>query len=145
MKTLVIDASVAAKWFLPEDGAEHTKALLDSAHLLIAPDLLWIEVAQVAWKLARRGLLDPVEAARVVQDMWNLPVESRESTPLLQDAIVMALKTDRTVYDCLYLALAIAQDALLVTADRRFATAIAGPPDGSGPGAGRVRLLGDVL
>lgn len=140
MRTLVIDASVAAKWFLPEDGAEHARALLDPAHTLIAPDLLWVEVAQVAWKLARRGDLDRAEAERMVQDMLSFPVETFEGSTLLPEAIRLALDLDRTVYDCLYLAMAIAHDGVVVTADARFANALA-----AGSLAHRVRPLGNAV
>jgi len=56
-ETLVVDASVAVKWFLPEPDAEPAVALLRAGHRLIAPDLLWIEVASVLWKVVRRGSL----------------------------------------------------------------------------------------
>lgn len=137
MKTLVIDASVAAKWFLPEEGSEHAKAILNPAHALIAPDLLWVEVAQVAWKLARRGVLVADEAERIVHDMQSFPVEPFEAGTLLPDAIRLALEHGRTVYDCLYLALAIALDSVVVTADERFVNALA-----AGSLAHRVNQLG---
>jgi len=136
MKTVVIDASVAAKWFLPEEGAADARALLDPAYALIAPDLLWIEVAQVAWKLARRGILHPDEAQRIVHDMQSFPVEPHDAAPLLPEAIRLALRHDRTVYDGLYLALAIAHDCPLITAVARFVNVLA-----AGPLAGRVRAL----
>lgn len=123
MKPLVIDASVAAKWFLPEPDADKARALLQPRRRLIAPDLLWIEIAQVGWKLARRGLLDPSEAEHIVQDMQIFPVEPFDSQPLLPAAMRLALEYDRTVYDCLYLALALAADGVLITADRRLLSA----------------------
>jgi predicted nucleic acid-binding protein len=45
---LVVDASVACKWFVEEDGSQAAEALLDSGSTLLAPDLLVPEVCNVA-------------------------------------------------------------------------------------------------
>ena len=50
------------------------------------------------------------------------------AAPLLPEAIRLALRHDRTVYDCLYLALAMAHDCLLITADAHFVNALAASP-----------------
>lgn len=124
-KTLVVDASVAVKWFLPEPDAEPAVALLRAGHRLLAPDLLWIEVASVLWKVARREALTADEAGRMISDAAAFPVEILESGPLLTDALRIATATDRTVYDSLYVALAAREDAVMVTADERLVNALA--------------------
>ena len=48
MAAWVIDASVAAKWLLPEDGSDQASALLGDA--LLVPDLLFAELANIFWK-----------------------------------------------------------------------------------------------
>jgi predicted nucleic acid-binding protein len=125
-RSLVIDASVAVKWFLPEPDAERAVALLRAGHRLIAPDLLWIEVASVLWKVARRGALSADEAQRMLADAAAFPVETIESAPLLADALRIATATGRTVYDSLYVALAAREGAVMVTADERLVNALAG-------------------
>ena len=124
-ETLVVDASVAIKWFLPEPDAEPAVALLRAGHRLIAPDLLWIEVASVLWKVARRGSLTAEEAERMISDAAAFPVEIIDSGMLLTEALRIATATDRTVYDSLYVALAVRQDAVMVTADERLVNALA--------------------
>ncbi|MCC6908599.1 MAG: type II toxin-antitoxin system VapC family toxin [Phycisphaerales bacterium] len=124
MSTLVVDASVAAKWFLPEAGSREASALLHSAHRLIAPDLLWIEVAAVAWKAARRGGLSADEARQIAADCATFPVEIFESLPLLPRAVAIAAAADRTVYDCVYVALAERERARMITADARLVNAL---------------------
>ena len=47
--TLVVDASVAAKWFIEETGRAQALQMLDVADRQ-APDLLLVEVANVVWK-----------------------------------------------------------------------------------------------
>ena len=124
-KTLVIDASAAVKWFLPERDADKARLLLSSTYRLIAPDLLWIEVASVVWKVARRGAISDDEARQIITDASAFPVETVESFPLLPEALRIATKTDRTVYDSLYVALAAGEGTAVVTADERLVNALA--------------------
>ena len=125
LETLVVDASVAVKWFLPEPDAQPAVALLRAGHRLIAPDLLWIEVGSVLWKVARRGSLTADEAERMVSDAAAFPVEIFESGTLLTETMRIATATDRTVYDSLYVALAAREGAVMVTADERLVNALA--------------------
>lgn len=136
---LVVDASVAVKWFLPEHGAEPAIALLRGGHRLLAPDLLWIEVASVLWIVARRGAITADEAQRVIADTAAFPVEIIPSAALLTDAMRIATATDRTVYDSLYVALAAREHAVMVTADDRLVNALVNTA-----WAGSVRRLSDA-
>lgn len=138
MNLLVIDASVAVKWFVPEAGSEVANGLLRAHRELLAPDFLWVEVGQVIWKMARRGSLAPGAAGRIMASRRAFPVECHACLSLLDDAIDLAVETDRTVYDCLYLALAIREGAILLTADERFVNALE-----STAAKGHVRLLGE--
>jgi len=51
--TLVVDAGVVVKWYIPESGSDRAAALLETDRRLIAPDLLLAEVANVLWKSRR--------------------------------------------------------------------------------------------
>ncbi len=120
--TLIVDASVALKWVLQEDGSEPARALL-TAEPLAAPDLLWIECASVLAVKVRRGLMAP-EAARVsLGALQSTPVRIVPSGPHIAEAHRMAVDLSHSAYDCLYLALALDERAVLVTADTRFAAA----------------------
>ena len=55
--TVVIDASVALKWFVEEQGTDQAAALLAGNDLLIAPDLIVAEVANAGWKAVRTGTM----------------------------------------------------------------------------------------
>ena len=123
--TLVVDASVALKWFLAEEGSDAAAALLDTEEILIAPDLIVAEVCNAGWKAVRTGMALPqqleVAAAR-------LPVVLDELVPLSElavEAVAAAVALDHPVYDCCYLALATQRDVRLVTADRRLRTRVA--------------------
>ena len=58
---LVVDASIAVKWVLPEPDSERARALILRGDLT-APDLLRLEVANALWKQARRGAITPERA-----------------------------------------------------------------------------------
>ena len=128
MKPLVVDASVAAKWFLPEPDAATALRLLDGRHRLAAPDLIRSEFGNLVWKLYARSLLDAQEASDLVEHFLFLPLEVHDSTYLLAPALQIAITTKRTVYDSLYLALAIELGGTVVTADERWAHALANGP-----------------
>jgi len=137
MKTVVVDASVAAKWFFPEEHSQAAKRLFSRRCQLIAPDLLAAEFGNLTWKRVRRRELTPDDASSLILDFFRLPLSLISSGPLLPIALDMAIDTGCSVYDCLYLALALNQDAVLVTADQRFANTLANSPI-----AKNIRLIG---
>ncbi len=139
MTPVVVDASVAVKWFIPENGSERAAALLRGDHQLLAPDLLWVEVANVVWKIARLGSITGEEAGRMLQDAGVMPVEIAESLPLLPDALRIATAADRSAYDSLSVALASRERSVVLTADRRLVNALSGTM-----WAGLTRHLDDV-
>jgi len=124
----VLDASVVAAALFQEDHADACCSLLTSGRELHAPDLVYAEVGNVIWKRRRRGEIDEDEAAELLADALRLPLRITPSDALIDAALQVALKTDRTVYDCLYIALALRERAVMVTGDRRLASAMAGGP-----------------
>lgn len=128
MKPCVVDASVAAAALFRETHAEAARALLTAGRELHAPDLIHAEVANVIWKRRRRREIDDGEAADLLVDFLSLPLMITPSEDLLAPALQLALKTDRTVYDCLYLALAVMTKTVLITADKRLVNALATTP-----------------
>jgi predicted nucleic acid-binding protein len=137
MKTLVVDASVAAKWFLPGPDASVALRLLDGRYRLTAPDLIYAEMGTIAWKLHARGVLNAQETSDMIEHFFLMPLEVHDGAFLLAAAVEIASATHRTVYDSLYLALAVELDGTVITADERWTNALAG-----GPLARYVRLLG---
>lgn len=118
--TLVVDASVAAKWLVPEEGSEAALAVLKADTALIAPTLVLVEVINVLWKRCRAGQLSLAHAEAglaALQGYFNELVVDGE---LIERALTLALALDHPVYDCLYVALAEARDCPLVTADARL-------------------------
>jgi predicted nucleic acid-binding protein len=123
---LVVDTSVAIKWYIPEPGSEHALALRLAGNDLVAPDLLVAEFGNVLWKKVRRGELDSAEAAEIADAFVRAcPVRLRPSLPYSALALDFALRFERTVYDALFVAVAVADGGSYVTADERLVNALA--------------------
>jgi predicted nucleic acid-binding protein len=126
---LVVDASVALKWLVEEEGSAEAEALLEQP--LAAPDLLAAEVGNVLWKKARRGELSRDEAATAARRLVTSDVMLHPVLPLLAAAVEVGVDLGHPVYDCLYLALARELGTQVVTDDRRLLARLAasGRPD----------------
>lgn len=140
MRQLVVDASVVLKWFVPEVHSVAAARILNADVALYAPDLLGPEFGNILWKKVRRGEIDRDEADDIMNAFGSLPLEIRPSSVLLPSAFELAVALDRTVYDSLYLALAVAEDCPLITADAKFHAALAGTRL-----SGHVQWVGDEI
>ena len=132
MRPYVLDASVAAKWFLPPSQETLSRESLDLLYdyacgdiRLIVPDLFWPESGNILWKAARNGRISRKSAEESIQALIGMKIATSPSLGLLQDAWAIAVAFDRTVCDSIYVALAVASRRPLVTADERLANALA--------------------
>lgn len=122
---IVLDASVAVKWYVPEQHSDEADALLESPDQLLAPELIRIEVTSALVRKARVGHLPPTRVRELLV-LWakawtngTLLLASDEVD--LPAATELALDLAHPLQDCVYLALAMRLNAPLITADRRFA------------------------
>ncbi|SRR5229473_4588033 len=117
----VLDSSVAVKWVLPEKDSDKALRLRDDylqgIHQLIAPDWFTLEVMNILGKAAARKTITTAEALQGLADILKQAPAFFASLPLAHQAFQLALKHQRAVYDCLYLALAQQENCDLVTAD----------------------------
>lgn len=120
MTRVVVDASVAVKWFVPEELAADARVLLASEYELLAPDLLWAELGNALWKKHGRRELDQRTASRILRDFSRVPIEFHPAERWTEAALELAIQHGVTVYDGLYLALAAGNGCRFVTADRRL-------------------------
>ncbi len=128
MKRAVIDASVLVKLFFEEDHSEAAERCLRETRELLAPDLIWAEAANVVWKRHRRGEISREDAAAVAEQMTGTPLRIRPSADLIPQALDLAVRFDRTVYDGLYVALAVKTRSVMITGDRRLVNALSETP-----------------
>lgn len=128
MSVLVVDASVVLKWFVPEVHSDAARRLLAAAHQFLSPDLLFPEVGNAIWKKVRRGELTAEEGQRLAADISSIAVETVSTRGLTIDAHALAVTTGLTVYDAMYLALAVRLKTELITADDRLSRTVAAHP-----------------
>lgn len=132
MSLVVVDASVAAKWFLPAKG----ETLIEEAFRLlrqytkgevrlVVPDLFWAELGNLLWRAMRQGRCMKATAESALASLKDRKLPTVSTLALLDLALGIATAFDRTVYDSLYVALALHSKAQLVTADERLANALA--------------------
>jgi predicted nucleic acid-binding protein len=127
----VVDACVAAKWVLPAAG----EGLLEEAnHLierhvrrdlqLLAPTLIEAEIGNVLWKAVRRKRISRADAANSLRRFTELGIQAVPTSDLLDRTLQIAVDCDRSFYDSLYVALALATKTELITADERLVNAL---------------------
>jgi predicted nucleic acid-binding protein len=119
VKRLVIDASIAVKWVVEEEGTREALVLLRSGKLA-APDLLVPECANILWKKVQRNELTNQQALLAARLLERAEIELLPMRSLLELASRIGVELDHPAYDCLYLALAVVNDWSFATADDRF-------------------------
>lgn len=120
MSTPVIDACVAIKWFLPEEGYKKAGAILKTHNKMIAPDLFFIEIDAIITKKVRQKLVDREDAYRIYREIRNIPFEIIPYTLISGIAFDLSSALSITQYDACYLSVALEFNQKLYTADKRF-------------------------
>ena len=136
---IVVDASVAVKWLVPEAGKAAADELLNDGVPLLAPALIRVEVAAA---IARKVRFDEIRfqtgesaLSRWFQLLLNGLVTLVPDEADLADAWRLATELRHPLQDCVYLALALRLRTPLVTADKKFT-------EKARPVYSEVRLLG---
>lgn len=131
MTAYVLDASVAAKWYLeagetlvPEALAIRTGFVHGTLQLSV-PDLFWPELSNILWKAVRRGRISGGAADAAVQALAGLRLATTPGQGLMKDAYSIATVFQCTVYDATYVALAVTSQRPMLTADERLANLLA--------------------
>jgi predicted nucleic acid-binding protein len=121
----VVDTSVALKWYIPEGGSAEARLYMTHGIDRHAPDLLPIEGAHALLKRTRSGdpavhlaIEDALMVAEALRD--GAPIRYHSCWPLLAPALSLGAEIGASVYDGLFLALAIRQGNRVVTADGKF-------------------------
>jgi predicted nucleic acid-binding protein len=124
VSVFVVDASVVVKWFVPEIHSDAARRLLMLPHEYVAPDLIFAETANTIWKKIRREELSTEEGQQLVADIGKIAVQIVSCRVLAEDAYALANAMGRTVYDSMYVALAVRLNTRAITADERLEAAL---------------------
>jgi len=121
---IVVDASALLEVLLRTPAAEAVERRLFGASrpTLHAPHLLDVEVAQVLRRYAAIGEIDDERGRAALADLADFPVRRYPHDFLMTR--VWSLRSNFTAYDAVYVALAEALNARLLTRDRRLAAAV---------------------
>ena len=122
--TIIVDASMAAAWLLPDEKTEATDAVLLALHATVgaAPSILQHEVRNILLQSERRKRLSAGKADELLAKFAQIAIEDHgpgDDAEIVTIARVHGL----TAYDAAYLALAILTSAPLATLDRVLASA----------------------
>lgn len=123
----VLDASIAMKWYLPDEvhAEEATNALpaaFSQGHVtLLVPHHIYYEVANALRTAVNRGRVTEENARRALDDFLALELPAAIGIHLIGRGWNAAKVYSCAFYDGLYLALAEMLDAPLIHADRRLA------------------------
>ncbi|MEW6221798.1 MAG: type II toxin-antitoxin system VapC family toxin [Candidatus Hadarchaeota archaeon] len=121
-KEVVLDASVAVKWFSTEEGTDLAVTLRDehiNGHLtIVSPDLLVYEVSNALRYNPNFGHADVEEAAKSIFDIDLDLVPPNEE--IFEKAAARAFEFGVTIYDGCYVALSELMGLELVTGDKKL-------------------------
>ncbi len=120
MNDVILDASVVTKCLVTETDSDLAIALSMQDLNRLAPDFLLIECANATWKKVRRKQLNQLQANQILTALNLLPITLVPSRHIVGAAMVVAMELDRSVYDSLYIALAMAKKSYVITADRNL-------------------------
>ena len=139
MKLAVADTSALIRLFVPDGPIPPGfEAFVESAWradaLLLAPELALAEAGQVLHRKVQQGLLQSDQADEILEAILDLPLEFIGHRELIPAAIKVAQSHRCTVYDALFVALAIARGGSLFTADEALANAFRAPRPRQRPG-----------
>ena len=128
--TFALDASITMAWVFPDEATEATDRLLESLleRQAYAPGLWPIEVANAFLVATRRRRLDASQWAWIRHSLDALPIAVDTVSPARVWSAVLELAHDReiSVYDAMYLELALRMRLPLATLDGRLAAAARG-------------------
>lgn len=125
MRSVVVDSSVALKWFLADEPGRDEAlvvrdALVNAEVEVLAPSQLSVELCSGLVKAARRGRLAAAQIPDALAAFGHLEIVRVDAHSVLGRAARLALDLGLSVHDALFLASAIAANAKLITADRPF-------------------------
>jgi len=125
VKRLVIDASYAASWFLPDETSGESEKLLadiQQGNATICVPELWIyEMANLLKTAGKRGRLDRSAVDEAAVFLGEIPFEPFSHTPHLMGRwLALAERHDLSAYDAAYLELAERLNLPLKTLDQKL-------------------------
>lgn len=124
MKSVIIDASVALKWFFDEELKEVAEKIFDQIEArkikAIVPEIFYLEMSNICSMKSRRKLAEPSLVMTYFSKILDIGLERHLHETIADVALEYSLQMEVSVYDASYLALAEIYGVPLVTADKKL-------------------------
>lgn len=129
VERIVIDASVALKWYLPDEDKVIEADLLAADFFkgraeLLVPTLFDYEITNTLKVAVVRNRISEADAVAAIAKFQMLKIKRHDFPPHQDAAFRLALRYQRSAYDAAYLALAEANNLNLYTGDKRLFNAV---------------------
>ncbi len=121
---IVIDTCIAVKWFVEEDHHDEALSLTSKYFKRIAPSFLLVETANTFRRKILKNEMSIAQARSAIQNIRLFFSDLIDTSEIIETAFEYSIELTHPVADCLYLALAIKNNAILVTSDKKFATKV---------------------
>lgn len=128
MNNAVIDASIAFKWLVWEEGSDEAIKLLENLSLFHAPDIFLMEMDAILTRKVRKREIKLTEATEKRKLIRNFPYLLTAYDKIEEFTFRLATEFSITLYDASYLATAVETEAILYTADRRLSHGLSTTP-----------------
>ena len=122
MTSYIVDASVVAEFIVGGSYTPNARALFKGAFagdLFSVPELCLAECANVIWKMVRFRGMRPDQAITALRNLKALPLKRAATKSVLGTALAIGLKHDLSIYDSLYIALALRTGNVFVSIDSK--------------------------
>lgn len=121
----IIDTSAVIRLFIDDgpitDGLEKFLTEVERGNAIaLAPELMWVEAANVLHKKSLRGELTTEEATALLDEIIKLPIRQEGHDQILQQAFSIADSKNLTVYDSIFLGLTEYRNGVLFTGDKKL-------------------------
>ena len=117
---IIADASVVVKTLVAEVGSEEALSALQMADEVVAPNLLYSEVANVLRRAEKIGRISREQCIGAADHLLSALDRALTDNELISTAIILSIQLDHSVYDCMYLAASVQSGAVLLTSDDKF-------------------------
>ncbi|MDP9112559.1 MAG: type II toxin-antitoxin system VapC family toxin [Acidobacteriota bacterium] len=115
---VVLDANAAVEVALEGKAAGHLSAKLSDSEEVIAPELLFPEIVNAVWKYHQFAEFDLSRCEKVLELAVGLVDRFVSHRDIYREAFALSrIQQSRAAYDMFYLALALREDAVLLTLD----------------------------
>lgn len=120
--SIVVDASVAVKWFSEEIRSKEAETILTAAEPIVAPDIILAEIGSALARKTAAKILRKAQAMAAIAEAPHYFERLVASIELAPRATELAIEYRHPIYDCFYLALAEREKVDLVTDDGKLMT-----------------------